>query len=58
MPTAAEMKGKKITFFLDNKLVKGTVIKFQLPEYLVKGEGIPKDTKIPAMCVKYLRVED
>ncbi len=58
MATAKEIIGKKITFFLNNKLVKGEVVKFELPGYLMKGKDIPKGTKIPAMCVKYLRVED
>ena len=54
----AEMKGKTITFFLDNKLVKGVVKGFKVPGYIVEGKGIPKDTRVPAIAVKYLRVED
>ena len=55
---AAEVMGKTVTFFLDNKPVKGKIIKFKLPGYLVKGANIPPDTRIPAMALKYLRVED
>ena len=58
MGTAAEVIGKKVTFFLNNKPVVGTIIKFKLPGYLVEGKGIPKDTRVPAMALKYLRVED
>jgi hypothetical protein len=58
MGTAAEMIGKQVTFFLNNKPVVGTVIKFKLPGFLVKGKNIPPDTRVPAMCMKYLRVED
>lgn len=56
--SAKEMIGKKVTFFLDNKPVQGTIIKFKLPGFLVKGKGIPADTRVPAMCMKYLRVEE
>jgi hypothetical protein len=55
---AAEVIGKKVTFFLDNKPVQGTIVKFKLPGYLVKGKNIPPDTRVPAMALKYLRVED
>ena len=58
MGKADEMKGKTVTFFLNNKPVKGKILGFKLPGFLVKGEGIPKDTKLPAMAMKYLRVED
>lgn len=58
MGTAAEMKGKTVTFFLDNKPVKGIIKGFKVPGYVVEGKGIPKDTRLPAMAIKYLRVED
>lgn len=56
--SAAEMIGKQVTFFLNNKPVQGVVVKFKLPGFLVKGKNIPPDTRIPAMAMKYLRVED
>jgi hypothetical protein len=58
MGTAAEMKGKKVTFFINNKPVVGTIKGFKLPGFIVEGKGIPKDTRLPAMAIKYLRVED
>lgn len=58
MGKADEMKGKQVKFFLENKAVQGTIIGFKLPGFLVKGDGIPKGTKIPAIAMKYLKVTD
>jgi len=57
MGTAAEMKGKRVTFFINNKPVSGVIKGFRVPGYIVEGKGIPKDTRLPAMAMKYLRVE-
>lgn len=54
---AEQYIGKKVTFFLKNKQVTGKVVKFKLPGYLVKGPSIPEGTKLPAMCMQYLKVE-
>lgn len=58
MASAKEQFGKTVTFFLNNKIVRGEITGFKVPGFIVKGEGIPKNTKIPAMALKYLKVEN
>jgi hypothetical protein len=58
MSKTEEMKGKQVKFYLDNKPVVGIVKGFKLPGFIVKGDGIPKDTRIPAMAMKYLKVTE
>lgn len=58
MGAAKDQFGKKVTFFINNKPVRGKITGFKVPGFIVKGEGIPKDTRIPAMALKYLKVEE